>query len=133
MVDNTLDSVDLTTAASTLGLSVATLRKRLQRGTIAGFKAPDGSWRVVLGKVDSPGHGMDNAGQDDASLVAALRDEVRFLRAEIERRDQQIDRFQVLLQQHQQQQPARALPDHRPAQLDWMQTWMNLWLWWMPR
>jgi hypothetical protein len=50
MVDNTLD---LTTAAGVLGLSVATLRKRLQRGTVAGFKAADGTWRVVLDKVDS--------------------------------------------------------------------------------
>jgi hypothetical protein len=74
MVDNKLDSVDLTTAAGILGLSVTTLRKRLQRGTIAGFKAADGSWRVVLDKVDSRqnipgqmgGQGLDNAGQDHA-------------------------------------------------------------------
>jgi hypothetical protein len=68
MVDNKLDSVDLTTAASILGLTVATLRKRLQRGTIAGFKAADGTWRVVLDRVDSPGQmggqALDNAGQD---------------------------------------------------------------------
>jgi predicted site-specific integrase-resolvase len=52
-VDSKQDSVDLTTAAARLGLSVATLRKRLQRGTIAGFKAADGSWRVVLDTVDN--------------------------------------------------------------------------------
>ena len=135
MVDNKLDSVDLTTAAGVLGLSVATLRKRLQRGTIAGFKAADGSWRVVLDRVDSPGqmggHGLDNAGQDHAALVEMLRDENQFLRSQLQARDDDIRRLHVLLQQH--QQPARALPDHGQAQQDWMQTWMRLWLWWMPR
>jgi hypothetical protein len=162
-VDSKQDSVDLTTAAGRLGLSVATLRKRLQRGTIAGFKATDGSWRVVLDKaeVDKPavqdkprrrpdkrqrtnprrpaGSRLDNnrvdnsvsrGGQDISVLVEALRDEIQFLRAELQARDQQIDRFQVLLQQHQQQPPIRALPDHSP---DWIQGWMRLWLWWLPR
>jgi hypothetical protein len=118
-----MDSVDLTTAASALGLSVATLRKRLQRGTVAGVKAPDGSWRVILDKVDSPG-------QDDASLVNALRDEIQFLRGQLQARDDDIRRLHVLLQR---QQPGRALPDHRQEPQDWMQGWMRLWLWWMPR
>jgi hypothetical protein len=166
-VDSKQDSVDLTTAAERLGLSIATLRKRLQRGTVQGFKAADGSWRVVLDKagVDKPlvqdkprrqpgkqrrekprlaagsrlDNGVDNnrvdnsvsrGGQDMSVLVEALRDEIQFLRAELQARDQQIDRFQVLLQQHQQQPPVRALPDHSE---DWMQTWMRLWLWWLPR
>lgn len=38
----------ITTAARLLGVSVETLRKRLQRGTIEGYKAEDGTWRVVL-------------------------------------------------------------------------------------
>jgi len=139
MVDNKLDSVDLTTAAGILGISVATLRKRLQRGTITGFKAADGTWRVVLDKVDSGvdspgqmgGQGGQPAGQDRSAVVDLLLDEVQFLRSQLQARDEEIRRFQVLLQQH--QQSARALPDDRTAQQDWMQNWMKLWLWWMPR
>ncbi len=35
-------------AAEILGINVETLRKRLQRGRMAGFKGSDGTWRVVL-------------------------------------------------------------------------------------
>jgi excisionase family DNA binding protein len=35
-------------AAERLGVSVETLRKRLQRGRLEGFKAQDGTWRVVV-------------------------------------------------------------------------------------
>ena len=161
MPDNKQDSVDLITAANSLGLKVETLHKRLQRGAVAGFKAPDGSWRVVLDKAvvqDKPrrqpgkqrrtkprqaaGSRLDNrvdnsevdntvsrGGQDMSVLVEALRDETQFLRAELRARDQQLDRFQVLLQQHQ-HPPVRALPDHSG---DWMQPWLRLWLWWLPR
>jgi hypothetical protein len=143
------DSIDLITAAGILGLSVETVRKRLQRGTIQGFKAADGTWRVVLDKsvLDKPdrrrrakprrpaGQGLDNkldnrmsrGGQDQAALIDALRNEIQFLRAELQARDQQIDRFQVLLQQHQhQQQPVKNLADHSP---DWTMLW-SPWSWW---
>jgi len=39
---------DIITAARLLGIQVETLRKRLQRGSIEGYKAADGTWRVVL-------------------------------------------------------------------------------------
>jgi len=37
--DNKQDSVDLVTAAGILGLTAETVRKRLNRGTLPGFKA----------------------------------------------------------------------------------------------
>jgi len=39
---------DIITAARILGVQVETLRKRLQRGGVKGFKAADGTWRVIL-------------------------------------------------------------------------------------
>jgi excisionase family DNA binding protein len=133
--DNEQDSVDLSTAAKRLGLTVETVRKRLQRGKIKGFKGIGGAWRVVLDKVDSrqdsPGHpagqGQDKPGQgDDDPLVAALRDEVHFLRSQLQARDEEIRRVHVLLQQEQQQ--VKALSDRRDDQREnarrpWWQVW----------
>lgn len=39
---------DIITAARLLGVQVETLRKRLQRGSVKGYKAADGTWRVIL-------------------------------------------------------------------------------------
>ena len=39
---------DIITAANLLGVQVETLRKRLQRGSVKGYKAGDGTWRVIL-------------------------------------------------------------------------------------
>jgi hypothetical protein len=136
MQDSVQDSVDLATAAVRLGLAAETVRKRLQRGKIKGFKTPDGTWRVVLDRVDnvqdSPGQTagqeQDKPGQDDAPLVAALRemiatlrDEIRFLRSQLQARDEEIRRVHVLLQQEQQ---VRALTDQR-ASRPWWQWWIG--------
>ena len=61
-------------------------------------------------------------------MIDTLRDENQFLRSQLQARDDDIRRLHVLLQH--QHQPARALPDHSG---DWMQIWMRLWLWWLPR
>ena len=87
---------------------------------------------------DEPGRAagqkQDKAGQDHADRIAALqdlidtlRDENQFLRSQLQARDDDIRRLHILLQQ---QQPVRALPDQSP---DWMQNWLRLWLWWLPR
>jgi len=130
MQDSVQDSVDLATAATSLGLTAETVRKRLQRGKIKGFKTPDGTWRVVLDRVDSKqdkpgqvaGQEQDKPGQDDAPLVAALRDEVHFLRSQLQARDEEIRRVHVLLQQEQQQ--VKALADQRERQ-PWWQRWFG--------
>ena len=116
------DSVDLATAATKLGLTPETVRKRLQRGKLKGFKLADGTWRVVLDRQDrrqdSPGQAagqeQDKAGQPPAdALVEALRDEVRFLRSQLQARDDEIRRVHVLLQQE--QHAVKSLADQRAA------------------
>jgi hypothetical protein len=95
---------------------------------LQGFKAADGTWRVVL---DKPGQ---TGGQDDTALVAALRDEIQFLRSEIQarddeiqHRDEEIRRVHILLQQTQQhQQPVKALVDRSQ---DWTMLWLPWWWW----
>jgi hypothetical protein len=130
--DKEQNSEDLASAAARLGLTVETVRKRLQRGKIRGFKAPDGTWRVVLDKQDkrqdSPGQaagqGQDKPGQDDAPLITALRDEVRFLRSQLRTRDEEVRRVHVLLQQEQQQ--VKALSDRRAPTQSWWRRLISL-------
>jgi hypothetical protein len=119
VLDSEQDSVDLTTAAGRLGLTAETIRKRLQRGKIKGFKTPDGAWRVVLDKQDrrqdslgqAAGQEQDKPGQSDAPLITALREDIQFLRSQLQARDEEIRRVHVLLQQEQQQ--VKALTDQR--------------------
>lgn len=127
--DNVQDSLDIAEAAARLGVSTETVRKRLQRGKIKGFKAPDGSWRVVLPSQDSPGQQpgqgpdivQDKPGQPNQDLVTALREEVAFLRTQLQARDEEIRRAHILLQTAQQQATA-LLPAPR---LPWWRRWLG--------
>jgi hypothetical protein len=127
--DNEQDSVDLATASTLLGLTAETIRKRLQRGKIKGFKAAGGAWRVVLDKVDSKqdslgqtaGREQDKPGQEDSALVQTLREDIQFLRSQLLSRDEEIRRVHVLLQQEQQQ--VKALADQRERRPWWRRWW----------
>ena len=112
--------LDIADAAARLGLSTETVRKRLQRGKIKGFKAADGAWRVVLPEPDQAGQSQDNRPDNvqDSSpdnfgpLVAAFKDEIAFLRSQLQARDEEIRRAHVLIQQAQ-KQPMPLLPGER--------------------
>lgn len=145
--DNEQDSEDLAAAAVRLGLTVETVRKRLQRGKIKGFKRSDGTWRVALDRVDSkqdspgqaagqgqdkPGQRQDKPTQAPNELVDQLRSENAFLRSQLqeqarahetalERRDEEIRRVHVLLQGEQQQ--VKALTDQQARVQPWWQFW----------
>lgn len=122
--DNSLDGLDISDAAARLGLSTETVRKRLQRGKLKGYKTADGSWRVVLPGPDSPGQqpGQESTPSPDNSsaLVDALRDEVAFLRSQLQARDDEIRRAHILLQQAQQQATALL-----PARAPWWRRWLG--------
>lgn len=119
--DNTeAAGLDIADAAARLGLSTETVRKRLQRGKLKGFKGADGAWRVVLPEPDQAGQGQDSkpdaipdsSPDNHGPLVAALKDEITFLRSQLQARDEEIRRAHVLIQQAQ-KQPMPLLPGNR--------------------
>ena len=114
--DAVLDTVDISEASKRLKVSPETIRKRLQRGSLPGFKASNGTWRVTLDTVqDSPGQEQDKPGQADSDLVRRLEDEVAFLRAQLQARDEEIRRAHVLIQQAQAKVPELPAPAARPT------------------
>ena len=66
-LDTDRKATDISTAARMMNVSVETLRKRLQRGRVEGFKADDGTWRVV---VDMSGAALNARGNGDTVLDA---------------------------------------------------------------
>lgn len=124
--------LDLATAAQLLGITPEALRKRLQRGRIKGFKTADGTWRVHLsqqtghpGQADSSPPGQmqaepnqqREAAREEAALVASLREEVTFLRSQLQARDEEVRRAHILLQHAQQQ--ALQLVQSKPPRRRW--------------
>jgi hypothetical protein len=86
-IDAGLDRVTIQEAARRLGISEGAVRKRVTRNTLRHDKAPGGRVFVYL---DS---GIDGGvdGRVDANtnaLIAQLRDEVDYLRAESRRKDE---------------------------------------------
>jgi len=62
--------VDVATAARALGVSAGAVRKRLERGHLAGHKET-GRWRVVLPADDATRHDATNATRPDTTRPAA--------------------------------------------------------------
>ncbi len=113
-------AVPIQEAAQRLGLSVVAVRKRAQRGTLTGFKR-DGIWYIEMDDGQSTGPPMGSPQVDNApepitrELVDILRDEIAFLRRELEARTQEVERAHILLQNAQRLIPA-TVPDapHAP-------------------
>ena len=88
------DGLDMDAAATRLGISREAVRKRLERGTLKGKKV-NGQWYIDLtdcsDDTDSA-DGHSDTRTDGDQLVATLRDEVEFLRRELEARTEEIRR-----------------------------------------
>ena len=120
-----MERITLAEAAQRAGTPPAILRKRAQRGTLAGAVKVDGAWYVDTRPAPAGGPwtpGQDNArpaGTPDGvdagarwpDLVAALQQENGRLWSELEARRREVERLHTLLAQAQ----ARVLPAATPA------------------
>ncbi len=96
--DTDRKATDISTAARMMNVSVETLRKRLQRGRVEGFKAEDGTWRVV---VDMSGTVSGAEADSDAVLDAVHEIDRRIAEMETRIADMgdQIDAIRSMLAQ----------------------------------
>ena len=87
---STKQTVNIDKAAAILGISKEAVRKRIQRGTLDAVKDPTGRWQITLDSTARTGDQDDGQDKADGNLdaVQSMRDEIIFLRKELERRDQ---------------------------------------------
>jgi hypothetical protein len=91
--DRPVDRLSVPEAAEQLGITQSAVRKRVQRGTIPWDKDSEGRIYVYVDLSEtSPETGADKrrdtvAGQSRDELLEVYRDQVEFLRREIERKD----------------------------------------------
>jgi len=110
--ENDRTTTGITDAAQRLGLTTDAIRKRLARGTLEGFKGPDG-WRVFLDV--QPDSDKLQTGLDQ-KLIEVLQAQVQEQQEQLRERGQEIQQLHILLQQNQ-----AALPF--PGQQKWWQFW----------
>lgn len=138
-----MERIPLAEAAQRAGTTPAILRKRAQRGTLAGAVKVDGAWYV-----ETPGGTPDqdtarpagtpggtDAGARWPDLVAALRQENGRLWGELEARRREVERLHTLLAQAQARvlpasaeaaQPASSVPQTAPAAAEERRWWRRL-------
>jgi hypothetical protein len=91
--DSPVDRMTVPAAADLLGVTQSAVRKRIQRGTIPSDKDEEGRIFVYVDPSEaSPETGEDTsrdtaAGQSRDELLAVYREQVDFLRRELERKD----------------------------------------------
>jgi hypothetical protein len=90
------DGLDLDGAAARLGISREAVRKRLQRGTLKGRRV-NGRWSVELPD-DPDGRADDGRTRADGDqLTEVLRDELAFLRRELETRRESERELRIII------------------------------------
>ncbi len=91
--DNGTLRVTIREAASRLGVTEAAIRKRIQRGSLHKEMGEDG--RVYLDLYQDMSHPKSQV--DREALVEELRDRVRFLERELDRRSVEAERYQHIV------------------------------------
>ncbi len=71
------DGIPIAEAAARLGLSAEAVRKRLQRGTLHGYKDDDGGWFVLLGELGEVSGRQDTGRTDRQDDGRTSRPDVR--------------------------------------------------------
>lgn len=90
-----INQMDIPQTAIELGVSITTIRRWIKEGKLSASKI-DGKWMVNLD--DQAGYPNDKNGQpfgypnDPSELVEALRGQIEDLKAEIETKNQQLQR-----------------------------------------
>ena len=109
--DHPVDRVTVPEAAEMLGVTQSAIRKRVHRGTIPWDKDHEGRIYVYVEPSEMRpetrgGEARDtSAGQSGEELVEAYRDQVEFLRRELERKD---TLFMSLMQRVPELEPAKG-------------------------
>lgn len=96
------DGIELSKAAEILGVSKESLRKRVQRGSIEAYKQ-DNRWYVVIDEsmtqhdavqddMDTPYTPDNDLDNTQETLIDTLKDEIDFLRGELNARSEEIRR-----------------------------------------
>jgi hypothetical protein len=83
--DTAYELYNVNDAARVLNISPEAVRARLHRGSLERVKMDDGSVTVRLNADEA--HQNDDRTGDDSEVNAVLRDQVAFLRRELERKD----------------------------------------------
>ncbi len=89
-------------AAAALGLTKGAVRSRIKRGTLPTVKETGRVYVVFGGGMSSANH-PPNTGEPigepsaQSELIESLQDQVAFLRAELERRGEEADRYQRIV------------------------------------
>ncbi len=93
--DNGTLRVTIREAASRLGVTEAAIRKRIQRGSLDKELGEDGRVYVYLDLYQDMSHPKSQV--DHEALVEELRDRVRFLERELDRRSIEAERYQQIV------------------------------------
>lgn len=111
MTDGQVRTLTIKEAAEALGITPIAVRRRLTRGKLPGHKDGRGQWWVLLSDTDltreQAGHQPGAPGRDQPAngsattgmteVITTLKDEVRFLRRELDQRSEELRRKDFML------------------------------------